>query len=110
MIPKPIPTKLIEQGIGQPRVYTAPPGEESEVGDLNVLFLEDAAALLQGRMPNKHRVVCWWEPSDLEKQRISKGVAVRLTIIGATEINPMVIDVGSDLEGILFSPESNGRE
>lgn len=107
MIPKPIPAKLIREHIGIPAKFTAPPGKEDEIGDLEVLMLEDTRAILQGAEPSIGVFVSWWSPSAEEIKKLNNGAPVRLSIIGATHINPMNIEVANDLEGILFSPNSN---
>lgn len=107
MEPKPIPERIIRQGIGQPMHFGPPEGKEDEVGDLFILLLEDMKALLQGRKPDSARWVSWWQPTEEEREAIAKGGMVRLTILGATQINPMMLDVASGLEGVLFSEEKN---
>lgn len=107
MEPRPIPQKLIEQGLGIPMKFGPPEGSEDEVGDLQILVLphpKSLRALLQGDSPVRDEGsdlwVSWWEPDDLERMQIARGAPIRLTIIGATSINPMMLTVGAELDDI----------
>lgn len=98
MQPLPIPRKALESGAGTPAVFTAPEGEENKVGELQVLIVEDMRSVLLNQPPKSARFISWWEPSDEERSQIIKGAAIRLEILGATHINPMRIEVGSDID------------
>jgi hypothetical protein len=103
--PKPIPRKLIEQGVGLPMKFGPPQGDDS-VGDLEVLNITHPAqirAILLGKPPpfppgSQDFWISWWEPDEEERGKIAKGLPVRVTILGATQINPMQLDVGNNLD------------
>jgi hypothetical protein len=113
MQPKPIPKKLIEQGVGLPMRFTPPEGEE-HIGTLEVLNLthpEQIRALLTGTEPDhpagsKDFWISWWEPDEEERRKIAAGAPVRLTIHGATSINPMSLDVGNNLDDHYYNQQS----
>lgn len=113
MQPRPIPEKLIKQGVGLPMRFTAPEGYEDEVGTLEILNLthpEQIRALLTGEEPphapgSKDFWISWWEPSDEERRKIAAGAPIRLTIHGATSVHPMSLDVGNDLDGHYYNEQ-----
>jgi len=99
MEPKPIPRKALEAlapGTAMPTVFQGPP--DSGIGDLEILIVEDLRAVLQGKPPISARWISWWQPSEEEVEQLKKGAPIRLEIIGATQINPMRIEVGSDID------------
>lgn len=113
MEPKPIPAKLTQQGTGMPLKFKGPEG--SDIGDLEILNLthpDQMRAILLGQEPphppgSMDYWISWWQPSEIELEKLKKGAPVRLTFIGATHINPMMLDVGYDLEDLQHDTGGN---
>jgi hypothetical protein len=97
MEPIPVPEKLLQSRAGQRLVFDPPPGSET-VGKLEIFLVEDMRALLQGGLPEPARWISWWQPSDKERELLCKGAPIRLEISGATQINPMSLKVGRDID------------
>lgn len=99
MEPREIPKAILEKGIGVPLTFVGPEG--TDIGELQVLILEDMRAVLEGRPPTSAKFISWWQPNEDERKRLMDGAPIRLTIIGATHVNPMSLEVTATLEGFI---------